>query len=48
MHIHRDVSVVLAEQAAAGIRSREYYQEVEEAQLLLEAGKVRQLGIGAE
>ena len=48
LQLHRDVIVVLDEQAAAGLRRREYYQEVEEAQLLLEAGKVRQLGIGAE
>jgi glucosamine-6-phosphate deaminase len=48
LQLHRDVIVVLDEHAAQGLQRREYYQEVEEAQLLLEAGKVRQLGIGSE
>jgi glucosamine-6-phosphate deaminase len=48
LQLHRDVIVVLDEQAAQRLKRRDYYQEVEEAQLLLESGKVRQLGIGAD
>lgn len=47
LQLHRDVVVILDELAAAGLERRSYYNEVEHAQRLLEAGQFRALGIGA-
>lgn len=46
LQLHRDVVVILDEEAAAMLRRRDYYDEVEYSQRLLEQGKLRQLGIG--
>jgi glucosamine-6-phosphate deaminase len=46
LQLHRDVVVVLDEAAGSLLRRRDYYEEVEYAQRLLEQGKLRQLGIG--
>ncbi len=46
LQLHRDVIVVLDESAASLLRRRDYYEEVEYSQRLLEQGKLRQLGIG--
>ncbi len=46
LQLHRDVIVVLDEDAAGLLSRRDYYDEVEYAQRLLEQGKLRQLGIG--
>lgn len=46
LQLHRDVIVVLDEDAASLLTRRDYYDEVEYAQRLLEQGKLRQLGIG--
>jgi hypothetical protein len=40
------VIVVLDEEAGSWLTRREYYAEVERAQTLLEAGQLRELGIG--
>ncbi len=40
LQMHRDVIAVLDEQAARLLERREYYQEVERAQALLEAGRL--------
>jgi glucosamine-6-phosphate deaminase len=46
LQLHRDVVVVVDEAAAGLLRRRDYYEEVEYSQRLLEQGKLRQLGIG--
>ncbi len=46
LQLHRDVVVILDEEAASLLRRRDYYEEVEYSQRLLEQGKLRQLGIG--
>ncbi len=46
LQLHRDVVVILDEPAASLLRRRDYYDEVEYSQRLLEQGKLRQLGIG--
>lgn len=46
LQLHRDVIAVVDEKAAAWLTRRDYYAEVEEAQLLLENGDLQQLGIG--
>lgn len=46
LQLHREVIVVLDEAAASLLERREYYNEVERAQGLLEAGQLRALGIG--
>ncbi|MCY2990428.1 MAG: glucosamine-6-phosphate deaminase [Planctomycetota bacterium] len=46
LQMHQDVVVILDEEAAAWLTRRAYYAEVEQAQLLLETGQWRQLGIG--
>ncbi len=46
LQLHRDVVVVLDEEAASWLTRREYYAEVERAQTLLEAGQLGELGIG--
>lgn len=46
LQLHRDVIVVLDEEAASWLTRREYYAEVERAQTLLETGQLRELGIG--
>jgi glucosamine-6-phosphate deaminase len=45
LQLHRDVIVVLDEEAGSWLTRREYYAEVETAQSLLEAGQLQQLGI---
>ena len=47
LQLHRDVMVIVDEEAAAWLARRDYYEEVEKAQQLLEAGQLRALGIGA-
>jgi glucosamine-6-phosphate deaminase len=46
LQLHRDVIVVLDEEAGSWLTRREYYAEVERAQSHLEAGQLRELGIG--
>jgi glucosamine-6-phosphate deaminase len=46
LQLHRDVIVVLDEEAGSWLTRREYYAEVERAQTLLEAGQLRELGMG--
>lgn len=48
LQLHRDVVVILDEAAAADLRRRDYYREVEQAQRLLEAGQYRALGIATQ
>ncbi len=48
LQLHRDVIAVIDEEAAAWLTRREYYAEVEEAQLLLESGELQRLGIGTQ
>jgi glucosamine-6-phosphate deaminase len=47
LQLHREVVVIVDEEAAAWLARRDYYEEVEKAQQLLEAGQLRSLGIGA-
>ena len=46
LQLHRDVIAILDEEAASKLSRRTYYEEVEHAQQLLEAGRFRELGIG--
>jgi glucosamine-6-phosphate deaminase len=46
LQLHREVICVFDEAAARLLLRRDYYAEVEHAQSLLEAGQLRQLGIG--
>lgn len=46
LQLHRDVVVVIDEDAGGWLSRRKYYAEVEEAQSLLESGQLRALGIG--
>lgn len=46
LQLHRDVIAVIDEEAAGWLTRRDYYAEVEEAQLLLESGEFERLGIG--
>jgi glucosamine-6-phosphate deaminase len=46
LQLHREVIVILDEAAASKLVRRDYYNEVERAQQLLEAGQLRALGIG--
>jgi glucosamine-6-phosphate deaminase len=46
LQLHRDVTVIIDEEAAGWLARRDYYEEVEKAQQLLEAGQLRALGIG--
>jgi glucosamine-6-phosphate deaminase len=46
LQLHREVIGIFDEAAASLLARREYYAEVERAQSLLEAGDLRQLGIG--
>jgi glucosamine-6-phosphate deaminase len=46
LQLHREVICVFDEAAARLLLRRDYYSEVEHAQSLLEAGQLRQLGIG--
>lgn len=48
LQLHRDVIAVVDEEAAAWLTRRDYYAEVEQAQLLLESGDLRRLGIGTQ
>lgn len=45
LQLHRDVIVIVDEAAAAGLARKEYYREVEDAQMKLENGRLRELGI---
>lgn len=47
LQLHRDVVVIVDEEAAGWLARRDYYEEVERAQQLLEGGQFRALGIGA-
>jgi glucosamine-6-phosphate deaminase len=40
LQLHRDVVVIVDEEAASQFQRREYYDEVEEAHRLLDAGKL--------
>jgi glucosamine-6-phosphate deaminase len=46
LQLHREVLVIVDEDAAAWLERRGYYAEVERAQQLLEQGEFRKLGIG--
>lgn len=46
LQLHREVIVIIDEAAAAQLARKDYYNEVERAQCLLEAGELRALGIG--
>jgi glucosamine-6-phosphate deaminase len=48
LQLHREVIVIVDEAAAAKLQRREYYEEVERAQSLLEAGELKALGIGQQ
>jgi glucosamine-6-phosphate deaminase len=48
LQLHRDVIVVLDEEAGSWLERRAYYAEVEQAQQLLETGQFRALGIGVQ
>jgi glucosamine-6-phosphate deaminase len=44
LQLHRDVTVLLDEGAAAWLERREYYDEVERAHQLIESGKPKPTG----
>lgn len=46
LQLHREVVVIVDEEAASWLARRDYYEEVEKAQQLLETGQLRALGIG--
>ena len=46
LQLHREVIVVVDEAAGGWLTRRDYYEEVERAQILLETGQFRALGIG--
>ena len=46
LQLHREVIVVIDEEAASRLDRRDYYEEVERAQQLLETNQLRALGIG--
>ncbi len=46
LQLHRDVIVIVDQEAAGWLARRDYYAEVEHAQSLLESGQMRALGIG--
>ena len=46
LQLHRDVIIVVDEDAGGWLSRRDYYAEVEHAQSLLESGQLRALGIG--
>jgi glucosamine-6-phosphate deaminase len=46
LQMHRDVIVIVDEDASAELQRRKYYEEVEDAQLLLDKGQLRALGVG--
>jgi glucosamine-6-phosphate deaminase len=46
LQLHREVIVLIDEAAAGELRRRDYYNEVESAQHLLETGSSRSLGVG--
>lgn len=46
LQLHRDAIAIVDEEAAGWLTRRAYYEEVEKAQSLLEAGRLRELGIG--
>lgn len=46
LQLHRDVVVVIDESAASQLQRREYYEEVERSQQMLESGNFKALGIG--
>jgi glucosamine-6-phosphate deaminase len=46
LQLHREVIGIFDEAAARLLVRRDYYEDVERAQSLLEAGQFKQLGIG--
>ncbi|MDP6468960.1 MAG: glucosamine-6-phosphate deaminase [Pirellulaceae bacterium] len=46
LQLHREVIVIVDEQAGGWLERRDYYSEVEECHQLLESGQLRALGIG--
>jgi len=48
LQLHRDVIVVVDQDAGGWLSRRDYYAEVEHAQSLLESGQFRALGIGIQ
>jgi glucosamine-6-phosphate deaminase len=46
LQLHREVIVIVDEQAGGWLERRDYYSEVEECHQLLETGQLRALGIG--
>jgi glucosamine-6-phosphate deaminase len=48
LQLHRDAIAVLDEEAGGWLTRRAYYAEVEQAQMLLEARRWRELGIGTQ
>jgi glucosamine-6-phosphate deaminase len=46
LQLHREVIVVVDEEAASRLERRDYYREVEQTQQILESGDLRSLGIG--
>ena len=46
LQMHRDVIAIVDEEAGSWLSRKDYYNEVERTQLLLEAGEYGQLGIG--
>jgi glucosamine-6-phosphate deaminase len=48
LQLHRDVIVVVDQDAGGWLSRRDYYAEVEHAQSLLESGQFRALGIGVQ
>jgi len=48
LQLHREVICILDQPAASLLTRRDYYADVEKAQSLLEAGQLKQLGIGGQ
>jgi glucosamine-6-phosphate deaminase len=48
LQLHREVIGIFDEEAASLLARRDYYADVEKAQLLLEAGEFKRLGIGVQ
>jgi len=46
LQLHREVIVIVDEEAGGWLERRDYYAEVEECHMLLESGQLRALGIG--
>jgi glucosamine-6-phosphate deaminase len=46
LQLHREVIVVIDEEAASRLERLDYYREVEQTQQILESGDLKSLGIG--